>query len=137
MKSMTLFYLLFAVFVGISAGMWSVKSAYFTVFLMKLVSFLVYLYDALQISDTHKFMHLNGMYRLTLPDDYDSYCPDGAACDPDETCCKTDSRFYACCPLKNAVCCPDNKHCCPEAFRVSFQWIIFSVPLPEFIESVW
>ncbi|MGH0168892.1 UNVERIFIED_CONTAM: hypothetical protein FKN15_072131 [Acipenser sinensis] len=41
-------------------------------------------------------------------------CPDGGMCADDNTCCKTPSGGYGCCPLPNAVCCSDHLHCCFE-----------------------
>lgn len=37
-----------------------------------------------------------------------SYCPDGS------TCCQLSNGTYGCCPMPNAICCPDHLHCCPE-----------------------
>jgi hypothetical protein len=41
-------------------------------------------------------------------------CPDKSKCPDESTCCEMTSGGYACCPLKNAVCCSDKEHCCPE-----------------------
>uniref|UniRef100_A0A8C7TFR4 Granulins domain-containing protein n=1 Tax=Oncorhynchus mykiss TaxID=8022 RepID=A0A8C7TFR4_ONCMY len=41
-------------------------------------------------------------------------CPDGGMCAEGNTCCKTPSGGYGCCPLPNAVCCDDHLHCCPH-----------------------
>jgi len=42
-------------------------------------------------------------------------CPDGESeCEDDQTCCLMDDGTYGCCPFKNAVCCYDHVHCCPE-----------------------
>ncbi|EEC02737.1 granulin, putative, partial [Ixodes scapularis] len=42
-------------------------------------------------------------------------CPDGKFKCPDGyTCCKAPDSSWSCCPLKNAVCCDDHIHCCPE-----------------------
>ncbi|GFY68077.1 granulin [Trichonephila inaurata madagascariensis] len=38
--------------------------------------------------------------------DKGSYCPD------ESTCCEVLHGGYGCCPLPNAVCCPDKIHCC-------------------------
>lgn len=43
-------------------------------------------------------------------------CPDGSICNTGDTCCKLGSRRYTCCPLPNAVCCPDREHCCPSGY---------------------
>lgn len=41
-------------------------------------------------------------------------CPDGCSHCPDGyTCCLDVYGRYNCCPLKNAVCCPDHINCCP------------------------
>ncbi|XP_067332061.1 granulin a [Channa argus] len=37
-------------------------------------------------------------------------CPEGT------TCCQLSSGQWSCCPLPNAVCCPDKEHCCPEGY---------------------
>ncbi|XP_071247985.1 progranulin-like isoform X3 [Salvelinus alpinus] len=41
-------------------------------------------------------------------------CPDGGMCAEGNTCCKTPSGGYGCCPLPNAQCCSDHLHCCYE-----------------------
>ncbi|XP_031660746.1 progranulin isoform X1 [Oncorhynchus kisutch] len=41
-------------------------------------------------------------------------CPDGGMCNDGNTCCKTPSGGYGCCPLPNAECCSDHLHCCYE-----------------------
>ncbi|KAL8609416.1 hypothetical protein ACOMHN_019905 [Nucella lapillus] len=38
-------------------------------------------------------------------------CPTG------NTCCKTTSKQWGCCPSPKAVCCQDHEHCCPEGYR--------------------
>ena len=44
-------------------------------------------------------------------------CPDGQSECPDgNTCCKTSSGEYGCCPLPKAVCCSDGVHCCPNGY---------------------
>ena len=50
--------------------------------------------------------------RVMCPD-HSSYCQDG------NTCCKTETGTYACCPLPFAVCCPDHIHCCPNGYSCS------------------
>ncbi|XP_021165930.2 granulin a isoform X3 [Fundulus heteroclitus] len=42
--------------------------------------------------------------------DEQTKCPDG------DTCCKTSSTTWGCCPSPNAVCCSDMKHCCPTGY---------------------
>ena len=46
----------------------------------------------------------------------DTVCFDGGVCSDEETCCFSATGKYACCPLKNAVCCNDNIHCCPSGY---------------------
>ncbi|XP_034050285.1 granulin b isoform X2 [Thalassophryne amazonica] len=41
-------------------------------------------------------------------------CNDTVACADGETCCKSTSGEWACCPLPKAVCCKDHLHCCPH-----------------------
>ncbi|XP_018592009.1 progranulin-like isoform X2 [Scleropages formosus] len=43
-----------------------------------------------------------------------SKCDSTASCSRDETCCKSSSGAWACCPLPQAVCCEDHVHCCPH-----------------------
>lgn len=43
--------------------------------------------------------------------DHQATCPDGY------TCCRLASGSWGCCPLPQAVCCPDHIHCCPNGFR--------------------
>ncbi|XP_054032602.1 LOW QUALITY PROTEIN: progranulin [Dryobates pubescens] len=40
--------------------------------------------------------------------DEQTSCPDGS------TCCRLASGAWGCCPLEEAVCCPDHIHCCPR-----------------------
>ncbi|XP_078454932.1 progranulin-like isoform X2 [Lampetra planeri] len=41
-------------------------------------------------------------------------CDDQSSCPDGNTCCKTSSGGWGCCPLPKAVCCNDHQHCCPE-----------------------
>ncbi|CAG2056088.1 unnamed protein product [Timema podura] len=42
-------------------------------------------------------------------------CPGGGkTCQDDMTCCQLPSGQQGCCPFKNAVCCSDKVHCCPQ-----------------------
>nr|UVE15942.1 progranulin precursor L [Lethenteron reissneri] len=41
-------------------------------------------------------------------------CDDQSSCPDGNTCCKTSSGDWGCCPLPKAVCCNDHQHCCPE-----------------------
>ena len=44
-------------------------------------------------------------------------CPGSkASCPEHSTCCKLLSGSYGCCPIKNAICCQDSVHCCPEGY---------------------
>ena len=44
-------------------------------------------------------------------------CPGGKTkCRDGSTCCLIDAARYGCCPLKNAVCCSDRQHCCPNGY---------------------
>lgn len=44
-------------------------------------------------------------------------CPGGKVQCPDEqTCCLQKNDSYGCCPMPNAVCCPDHIHCCPNDY---------------------
>ena len=38
-------------------------------------------------------------------------------CKYGNTCCPFKEGDYGCCPMQNAVCCPDKEHCCPHGFR--------------------
>ncbi|XP_068775078.1 progranulin isoform X3 [Struthio camelus] len=42
--------------------------------------------------------------------DEEKSCPDGS------TCCRLSSGAWGCCPLEQAVCCPDHVHCCPQGY---------------------
>ncbi|XP_078124936.1 granulin a isoform X1 [Sander vitreus] len=37
-------------------------------------------------------------------------------CPQHTTCCQLLTGEWGCCPLQNAVCCPDMKHCCPQGY---------------------
>uniref|UniRef100_A0A3Q4NAW1 Granulin b n=1 Tax=Neolamprologus brichardi TaxID=32507 RepID=A0A3Q4NAW1_NEOBR len=41
-------------------------------------------------------------------------CDKSTTCPGKSTCCKTASGGWACCPLRQAVCCDDHIHCCPH-----------------------
>ena len=44
-------------------------------------------------------------------------CPNGQDdCSDNSTCCELASRGYGCCPVENALCCPDKQHCCPQGY---------------------
>ncbi len=45
------------------------------------------------------------------------FCPGNKQQCPDSnTCCSVGGDQYKCCPKKDAVCCDDKQHCCPEGF---------------------
>ena len=44
-------------------------------------------------------------------------CPNGQDdCSDNSTCCELASGGYGCCPVENALCCPDKQHCCPQGY---------------------
>ncbi|KAK2833033.1 hypothetical protein Q5P01_016922 [Channa striata] len=43
-------------------------------------------------------------------------CDDLNQCPQHTTCCQLSPGQWGCCPLPNAVCCPEKEHCCPEGF---------------------
>ncbi|TRY87806.1 hypothetical protein DNTS_015711 [Danionella cerebrum] len=43
-------------------------------------------------------------------------CDEESNCSSDSTCCLLSTEDWGCCPLPAAVCCPDQKHCCPEGY---------------------
>lgn len=49
-------------------------------------------------------------------------CRNGEECDSSETCCPIDNNQYGCCPMAEAVCCPDQVHCCPEGYTCENQY---------------
>ncbi|XP_025921029.1 granulins-like, partial [Apteryx rowi] len=44
----------------------------------------------------------------------DVKCDDETSCPDGSTCCRLSSGTWGCCPLEQAVCCPDHVHCCPQ-----------------------
>ncbi|XP_071102590.1 uncharacterized protein [Haliotis cracherodii] len=44
----------------------------------------------------------------------DVMCDPSHFCPGNNTCCKRVNGEWACCPLPQAVCCPDKVHCCPS-----------------------
>ncbi|MFT7809522.1 Granulins precursor-like [Arapaima gigas] len=44
----------------------------------------------------------------------DNKCDSTASCPGDNTCCRSTSGGWACCPLPQGVCCDDHVHCCPH-----------------------
>ncbi|XP_063760511.1 granulin a isoform X2 [Eleginops maclovinus] len=43
-------------------------------------------------------------------------CEGQAQCPEHTTCCQLETGEWGCCPLQNAVCCPDKEHCCPQGY---------------------
>nr|XP_046271757.1 granulin a [Scatophagus argus] len=43
-------------------------------------------------------------------------CDDQEECPEHTTCCQLGTGEWGCCPLENAVCCPDKVHCCPHGY---------------------
>uniref|UniRef100_A0A672YVM1 Granulin a n=1 Tax=Sphaeramia orbicularis TaxID=375764 RepID=A0A672YVM1_9TELE len=43
-------------------------------------------------------------------------CDGNTRCPEHTTCCRLPTGKWGCCPLKNAVCCPDQEHCCPQGY---------------------
>ena len=64
--------------------------------------------------DDSELAFLKKLPTLKAPKDVD--CPDGSVCEAGQTCCKSTSAKYGCCPVPNAVCCSDEKHCCPSGY---------------------
>ncbi|GAB1608803.1 progranulin-like isoform X1 [Argonauta hians] len=52
-------------------------------------------------------------------------CPDGHTSCHDSTCCLIQPNEYACCYLKNAVCCKDRIHCCPHGSECAQNECVF------------
>ncbi|UYV61466.1 GRN, partial [Cordylochernes scorpioides] len=46
----------------------------------------------------------------------DQVCPDKSQCPGDSTCCLMDDGTYGCCPYREATCCEDKEHCCPNGY---------------------
>ena len=46
-------------------------------------------------------------------------CPEGVSlCSTSQTCCRSaNNKWFACCPMTNAVCCPDGIYCCPATWN--------------------
>lgn len=54
---------------------------------------------------------------------------DRAQCPDDNTCCKSSSGGYECCPVIDGTCCSDGIHCCPFGFSCTggiMSWILFT-----------
>uniref|UniRef100_A0A673N0X4 Granulins domain-containing protein n=1 Tax=Sinocyclocheilus rhinocerous TaxID=307959 RepID=A0A673N0X4_9TELE len=44
-------------------------------------------------------------------------CDEQSSCSADSTCCYLSTGERGCCPLPEAVCCPDREHCCPKDYK--------------------
>ncbi|KAH9370906.1 hypothetical protein HPB48_019722 [Haemaphysalis longicornis] len=63
-------------------------------------------------------------------------CPDGSLCDTGDTCCKLSSGKYTCCPVPNAVCCPDREHCCPAGYSCDNETDACKPSAEAFVQTV-
>ncbi|XP_076064060.1 progranulin-like [Oratosquilla oratoria] len=54
------------------------------------------------------------MIRISFFSALDKMCPDSSQCPATSTCCLSIPSGYGCCPLEDAMCCPDRIHCCPR-----------------------
>uniref|UniRef100_A0A9J8AAQ4 Granulin a n=1 Tax=Cyprinus carpio carpio TaxID=630221 RepID=A0A9J8AAQ4_CYPCA len=48
-------------------------------------------------------------------------CDEQSSCSADSTCCYLSTGEWGCCPLPEAVCCPDQQHCCPKGYRCDLR----------------
>ncbi|XP_016093450.1 granulins-like [Sinocyclocheilus grahami] len=49
-------------------------------------------------------------------------CPDQESeCPDDTTCCQMPDGSWGCCPMKDAVCCEDKRHCCPQGTKCDLE----------------
>uniref|UniRef100_A0A673IHF9 Granulins domain-containing protein n=1 Tax=Sinocyclocheilus rhinocerous TaxID=307959 RepID=A0A673IHF9_9TELE len=49
-------------------------------------------------------------------------CPDQESeCPDDTTCCQMPDGSWGCCAMKNAVCCEDKRHCCPQGTKCDLE----------------
>ncbi|XP_042581187.1 progranulin-like isoform X1 [Cyprinus carpio] len=48
-------------------------------------------------------------------------CDEQSSCPADSTCCYLSTGEWGCCPLPEAVCCPDQQHCCPKGYRCDLR----------------
>ncbi|XP_053555959.1 progranulin [Bombina bombina] len=46
-------------------------------------------------------------------------CDETSSCPDKNTCCRLESGEWGCCPIEQAVCCPDHEHCCPHGYTCS------------------
>ncbi|XP_067650536.1 zonadhesin-like isoform X2 [Haliotis asinina] len=63
------------------------------------------------------------LYRNTpsrpLPKPSSIQCGGGFECPDGNTCCRMVTGQWGCCPMPQAVCCPDRIHCCPQGSTCS------------------
>ncbi|XP_056608956.1 granulin a isoform X1 [Triplophysa dalaica] len=43
-------------------------------------------------------------------------CDEKFSCSTGSTCCRMFTGEWGCCPITEAVCCPDHEHCCPKGY---------------------
>ncbi|XP_067238020.1 granulin a isoform X2 [Chanodichthys erythropterus] len=48
-------------------------------------------------------------------------CDQQSSCSTDSTCCRLTTGEWGCCPLPQAVCCPDQQHCCPRGYKCDLR----------------
>uniref|UniRef100_A0A672LR88 Granulins-like n=1 Tax=Sinocyclocheilus grahami TaxID=75366 RepID=A0A672LR88_SINGR len=48
-------------------------------------------------------------------------CDEQSSCSADSTCCYLSTGERGCCPLPEAVCCPDREHCCPKGYKCDLR----------------
>ncbi|XP_048059685.1 granulin a isoform X4 [Megalobrama amblycephala] len=48
-------------------------------------------------------------------------CDEQSSCSTDSTCCRLTTGEWGCCPLPQAVCCPDQQHCCPRGYKCDLR----------------
>ncbi|XP_016047503.2 progranulin isoform X2 [Erinaceus europaeus] len=51
----------------------------------------------------------------------DVSCDDVTRCPPNNTCCRLASGKWGCCPVPEAVCCPNHQHCCPQGYTCTAE----------------
>nr|XP_033774570.1 progranulin isoform X2 [Geotrypetes seraphini]XP_033774572.1 progranulin isoform X2 [Geotrypetes seraphini] len=51
----------------------------------------------------------------------DVSCDDESSCADGQTCCRSASGEWECCPLPEAVCCSDHIHCCPASYTCNAE----------------
>nr|ABV91207.1 granulin precursor isoform B [Hirudo medicinalis] len=51
----------------------------------------------------------------------DVFCGDNSSCPDETTCCHQLDGHFTCCQFKNAVCCKDLTHCCPQGYKCDLK----------------